>query len=801
MGYGLYPDVITSLEFERIFSGCGPTQGQLRRPSDGRPIRKAAWVQCIGSRDLQTNADFCSNICCMYAIKEATIAKEKTAGELEATIFYMDMRTFGKSFQRYRDQAENDKGVIFKRGRIHSVFPDKESGDLLIRYTDHSGDLHEDRQDLLILAVGQRPIPGMDKLAETVGIELNPWGFPAALPFSQVRTAREGVFLGGAFAGLKDISDSVVQASSAALNASRTIHATGGSLALQTVQPVSDRDFSRELPQTLIILCTCSGTLSQRIDAAGLVAPLESDPSVAGVKLLEQTCTATGWAALVEQVQKSKPNRLLIGTCRPYAYARKLRELAQQTGLSAALMEVVDIRTPLLASNEQDAEDISNAIRSTLGMSLARLKHMNLWPRPTVPIRQEALVVGGGIAGLTAALAIADHGYQVALVEKQETLGGHLTWLKKTLEGHATQALLDQTLTQVNKHPHIHVHTGAQVIGSYGQVGQFISTIEDAQGDVQTIDHGVTIIATGGMEAATTAYGFGTSDAVLTQKDLSVGLENNSIDALKLTTVVMIQCVESREEPRNYCSRICCASALKNALELKAQNPDLAIYILYRDIMAYGFTETYYTQARKAGVIFIQYDLKNKPEVTPETNKVVVQAMEPIIGQKVEIEADLLVLATGVVPNLPIDLAQSLGAAVDRDGFFCEADSKWRPVDALKEGVFACGLAHSPRSITETIATAEAAAQRSLRILSKANLPAGKLVATVHHSICSLCERCIDACPYGARAIDSDLEQVTVNTAMCQGCGSCATVCPNGASVLEGLNKQQVLNVIDAAFM
>jgi len=325
--------------------------------------------------------------------------------------------------------------------------------------------------------------------------------------------------------------------------------------------------------------------------------------------------------------------------------------------------------------------------------------------------------------------------------------------------------------------------------------------VEDAEKKVHTLDHGVAIIATGGREAPTAAYGHGTCDAVVTQQRLSIGLDEGAIDPEKLGSVVMIQCVESREEPRNYCSRICCATALKNALRLKEQNPDMAIYVLYRDIMTYGFSEAYYTRARRAGIIFIQYDLETKPEVNTGTERIAVKAFEPIIGRKIEIEADLLVLSTGVVPNLPPELAAGFGAGVDIDGFFSEADAKWRPVDALQEGVFACGLAHSPRSITESIATAEAAAQRCLRILSHEDLPAGNPVATVHHSLCSLCERCIEACPYGARALDREKDKVTVNVAMCQGCGACATVCPNGASVLEGFNKQQVFNIIDAAFV
>ena len=400
---------------------------------------------------------------------------------------------------------------------------------------------------------------------------------------------------------------------------------------------------------------------------------------------------------------------------------------------------------------------------------------------------------------MTTALAIADHGFQVDLVEKDETLGGNLSWLQRTLEENTIKTFLEETVLKVEKHPLIRVHSQSRVISSYGHVGRFYTTVEDKTNVPFTIEHGVTILATGGTEATTTSYNFGTCEAIVTQKELEQKLADNTLDPGQLKSVVMIQCVDSRQEPRNYCSRICCASALKHALYLKEQNPDIAINILFRDIMTYGFTESYYTQARKAGVIFIQYDVTEKPRVSVTNGSVQVTAFEPIMGQKVKIDADLVALATGIVPRLPKDLAEAFGVTIDQDGFFEEAEPKWRPVDSIKEGVFACGLAHSPRNIAESIATAEAASQRALRILSHERMPAGKVVAEVRHSLCSLCELCIETCPYGARIYDLDLEKVLINAAMCQGCGSCATACPNSASILSGFSDRQMLDIIDAA--
>ena len=800
-GYKIFPNVVTSLEFERMLSGTGPHAGRLVRPSDGKPAHRIAWIQCVGSRDIQMEADFCSNICCMYAIKEALVAKEKIDPDLEATIFYMDMRAFDKSFQRYRDQAETIHGIRFERGRVHSVVPDATSGDLLVRSVDISGKSQETHLDMVVLGVGQRPDVGISKMVEMLGIEQNSWGFGQTEPFSLTRTQQTGILLGGSFAGLKDIADSVIQASAAALNASRIIHSAGGSLALELSSVAPPADVTRQVPKVLVVVCTCGQRLTQWIDPQKIAQHLTTDPLVDRIEFLEQICTAAGWESLEELVKTHKSNRLLIGACLPYVYKRKLHELGAQLGLDRALMEVVDTNAKGGRRNaEFKNKDLTTCnLLSRLQMGIAKLKWTNPEPAAKTPIIQRALIVGGGIAGMTAALAIASHGFEVDLVEQTEDLGGNLTWMQRTLEGHHPKMLLEETKASVEKHPRICVHTQSRLVHSLGEVGNFHTTIEGPQNSVQKLKHGVAILATGGKEAATASYGYGTSPAVVTQKELEQKLSANTVDPEQMNSVVMIQCVDCREEPRNYCSRVCCANALKQALYLKEHNPTIAIYILYRDLMAYGFSETYYTQARKANVVFIQYRVDQKPLVQAAKDGLEVRVLEPIVGQQLQIEADLVVLATGVVPNLPQDLVQMFGATLDQDGFFQEAESKWRPVDSLKEGVFACGLAHSPRNIAESITTAEAASQRALRILAHERIPSSKLVASIRHSLCSLCERCIDACPYGARTIDYDHENVRVNPVMCQGCGSCAAVCPNGASILEGFQGQQMLEMIDAA--
>jgi heterodisulfide reductase subunit A len=797
-GYGVVPNVLTQIEFERLLSGTGPTAGRLTRPSDGRPVRRAAWIQCVGSRDVQADADFCSNICCMASIKEALLAKTRAGGDLDAAIFYMDMRTFGKSFQRYRDAAEHRHGVRFIRSRPHSLVADPSAAGVAIRWLDAAGTARMESFDLVVLALGQRPTPGSRELAAQLELPLNPWGFIETEPFSMCRTRNPGVFLGGAFSGMKDIGEALIQASSAAANASRVLHSAGGGLALEEPRLGEGlpESLSREAPRISAVICRC-GRAGAGAPPEFLARALRSDPAVTAAETVENLCTAAGWEQLVACARKAAGNRLLIGACLPATRPARLKDLGRELGIGAGLIEGVDIAP--WSGQSADEPAAASAALAELRAGVARLKWVDPRPVAEIPVTPRALVIGGGVAGLTAALTIADHGYGVELVEAGERLGGNLAWLHRTLEGHDVHALLEGILKRVDQHPRIQVHAGSRVVQAHGEVGSFSTTIEGPGRQVNCVDHGVVILATGGTEAPAREYAWGASPAVLTQAELERQLADGRLDVQELDTVVMIQCVGSRQEPRNYCSRVCCAAALRQAFAIRERQPQASVYVLHRDLMTAGFTEAAFTRARQAGMVFIPYRLDRRPLVEPVNGGLTVTVAEPVLKRTLRIDAQLVVLATGIVPALPRELAEAYGAQLDPDGFFQEAESKWRPVDSLKEGVFACGLALSPRSIPESIATAEAAAQRALRILARERLATGRVVAGVRHSLCSLCEQCIDACPYGARTLEADLEQVLVNPAMCQGCGVCAAVCPNDASYLEGYPAQQMLAMIDAA--
>ncbi len=807
-GYGALSDVVTSREFERLLSGTGPNHGHLVRLSDQQPVQKVAWFQCVGSRDLQNQADFCSSVCCMHAVKEARLVKEKLGSNVETTIFYMDMRGFGKSFCQYLDQAKNEHGVRFERSRVHSVIANVQAGGLQISYFDQSGQKRDEQYDMVVLSIGQRPSTDSETLSSMLGIDRNEWGFCQTLPFSTSMSQSDGIFLGGSFSGLQDISESIIQSSSAAFCASRFIHSNGGSISPEPEAIESYRDVSRELPRVLVMVCTCSQAGLIDIDSERVKNNLMKDPVVSDVVFLEKACTKQGWDDLVATASSHPANRILIGTCLADAYLGKIKELSTAARIHPALIKVQDIRyvqhTSMTCPPDKDRSDKSaeKAIEDTLRTGFSSLRRIEPPTGNMVPSVQRALVLGGGIAGMTAALAICDHGFEVDLVEQADVLGGNLTWIKQTLDGKDVQSFLDETRTRVETHPLLHVHTQSSVTDSFGSAGQFRTTIEKPdQKPPVTINHGITILATGGTCPQTHDYGYRDSHKVVTHKELEEQLSDQTLDPKNLKSVVMIQCVDSREpSKKNYCSRVCCASALKNALHLKNKNPDIMIYVFYRDIMTYGFMETFYTQARKKRIVFIKYDLENKPVACSNESNIRITGSDPILGRPIEIEADLLVLATGILPNVSKSLMDGYGARIDPFGFFEEAESKWRPVDSLKEGVFACGLCHSPRNITESVSSAQAAAQRGLRILADTRLTAGTVTAQVRGSLCSLCGRCVDACPYDARSLDLDLKQAVVNPIMCQGCGSCAAVCPNSATVLAGHTDQQVFDQIDSVF-
>ncbi|OGR40587.1 MAG: histidine kinase, partial [Desulfovibrionales bacterium GWA2_65_9] len=822
--YGSHPGVLTSLEFERLASPTGPSQGLLERPGDGKPLRRIAWIQCVGSRDVKKQADFCSSFCCMISIKQALLAKRRTGGQAEATIFYMDMRTSGRDYQRYRDEAESTAGVRFVPARPHTILPGPD-GDILIQYFDYAGELREEVFDALVLAVGARPPKSMERLAQAAGIEVNDSGFCATRYLSPNRTSRLGVFAAGAFGEPADIRGSLIQAGAAAMGASRMIRVYRGPREESPEAEPEYMDVSRQMPRVLMALCSSCPTLERNVDSELLHRRMAVLPGVVKVVDVKRACTREGWETLRQEAEEAQPNRVLIGACLPYVHVPRLRELGEALKLNPALMDVVDIHTASLAgrstsfgghaaclascATEPGASpgvcDCGEAARtnemgSLLAMAAAKLLGADPSALPqATPVSPQALVVGGGLAGMTAAMGIADQGFKVVLVEEAEHLGGQAMNLRYTLEGDDPARFMEDLVEQVEKNPNIRVLKDSRVVLSRGKAGRFVTVVATGEGVAHTLHHGATILATGGHEAKVYEYGNRVHRSVLTQLELEQRLAAGSVDASGLSGVAMIQCWRSREESRNYCSRVCCQGALKNILMLKKRNPGLPVYVFYRDIMTTGFSERYYTEARRSGAIFIRYSPDSRPRVEFKDDKPVITAFDPVLGSEIELHTDLLVLSSGVEPNDAAEIADLFGVGLTADGFYQEAESKWRPVDFLKHGVFACGLALGPATMRETLLSAKAAAQRVVRILSEKQLSCGNVVAEVRETLCARCGRCISVCPYGARSLDLDRDKIVVDELLCQGCGSCMAACPNSATVLRGFHDEQVMAVIDAA--
>jgi heterodisulfide reductase subunit A len=794
-GCGDHPNVLTSLQFERILSKVGPSGGKLLRPSDGKELKRIAWLQCVGSRNLQINRDYCSSICCMFALKEAVLAKELGRRDCDCAIFYMDMRTFGKEFYRYQMRARDEYGVRLIRSRVHTLVPVNE-GDLSIRYFDEDGKVKEEKFDLVVLSTGQNPSEATIRLAEKLGISTNQWGFITSSNFSQVKTEKPGIFVCGSSTGIRDISETLIQAGAAANEAAQFLISKGirGS---KVEEVFEERDVKMEKPRISIILCTCMSTLDKQISFEEIKEKFNKDHSVDRIVMIEEICSDDGISKALNDLAGADTNRLLIGACLPYVYKKKLLLLGKRLGLSPELVEIMDIRSPV-SWGDGDIESATSRIRLLISQGIEKLKRRNPIYSQAIPVIQKALVVGGGIAGMTAALDIAKNGYEVTLVERTEKLGGQLQKILFTLEGLDPHRLLADVIREVAENDKIKVLTEAEVIRSQGYLGNFRTIVEKKDRSQISIDHGVTIIATGGHEAPAREYRYGESERIMTQEAFEEKLAQYKIPTDALKTVVMIQCVGSRDEKRPYCSRICCSSALKNALKVIERNKEAKIYILYRDLMSYGFKEEYYTRARREGIKFITYTPDRKPEVDLIDERPVVKFEDPILKRPVEIHADFLILSTGIVPNENSKIASVFSIELNEDGFFQEAEPKWRPVEFIKEGIFLCGTAHSPRSISESIAQAKSAAQRALSILSGEEIRSAKIVADVKTSLCTLCETCITLCPYEARMLDEEEGRIVVLPSACQGCGTCAVACPSGASFVRGLEDRMTMSVIDA---
>ncbi|TET79462.1 MAG: CoB--CoM heterodisulfide reductase iron-sulfur subunit A family protein, partial [Candidatus Cloacimonadota bacterium] len=809
-------------EFERILSASGPYAGAVLRPGDGEIPRKIAWIQCVGSRDEVHGNGYCSSVCCTYAVKEAVIAKEHAGEFLEPTIFYMDMRTYGKEFDKYQKRAESEYGVRFVRSKVSSIEEVPESKNLILTYETEDGKIKHEEFDLIVLSVGFNPPEGVSELARKLKIELNTYGFCDTDRLNPLQTTRDGIFVCGAFSGPKDIPETVMQASGAAANAEALLSKVRNTLVKVKEYP-PEIDVSGQEPRIGAFICHCGINIGGFVDVPSVVEYVKTLPNVVYAEDNLFTCSEDTQRKIKEAIKEHNLNRVVVASCTPRTHEPLFQETIREAGLNPHLFEMANIRDQCSWIHMKEPEEATIKAKDLVRMAVAKARLIEPLPSFPLDVTQKGLIIGGGLAGMVAAIGIANQGYEVYLIEREKELGGNLLNIFYTLEGNDVQAYLKKIIEQIKRNPLINIYTNTNIEKVEGFVGNYKTEIRSQKSEdrrekreekkqdseTKTLEHGVIIVATGGNEYHPTEYLYGKHDRVITQteleKRLSVGAYSNT--PLQVPdSVVMIQCVGSRDDTHPYCSRVCCSQAIKNALKLKEINPDVNIYILYRDVRTYGFKEDYYRKAREMGITFIQYDEYNKPEVIPQGENLKVSLKDPLLNYQLILDADLLVLSLGIVPQSDCeDIAEMLKVPLNDDNFFLEAHVKLRPVDFATEGIFLAGLSHSPKSIDETIAQANAAVSRACTIISKDKYLAEPTIAVVNEDLCSGCGTCESICSYEAIEIVGVLvgwvekRKAHVKEAVCKGCGACAATCPSGAIEQKGFKSEQLLEMIDAA--
>ncbi len=792
-GYGKLPNVLTSLEFERILSASGPYGGHLQRPSDGKEPQKIAWIQCVGSRNRRTEHNYCSSVCCMYAAKEAIIAKEHSPNGLETTIFMMDMRSYGKDFEKYYERAKNEYGVKFVRSRIFEVTDTFDgTGNCRIRYSNEDGSISTEDFDMVVLSVGFDASAKARELGQKMGIELNRYGFANLSPLTGVSTSRPGIYVAGAFSGPKDIPETVMQASAAASAAGSLLGDVSGTLVKERVFP-PERDVSGEEPRIGVFVCHCGINIGSVVRVPEVVEMAKELPNVVYAGEYLYACSQDSQASMKEIIDEYKLNRVVVASCSPRTHKPLFQETMKDAGLNRYLFEMANIRDQCSWVHMQEPDKATDKAKDLVKMIVAKSRLLQPIKQGSVSVTKAALVIGGGVTGMTNALSLAEQGYEVHLVEKSAELGGMAKRIKKGFKGEDIQALLKDLVEKVNNNPLINVYTSVEVKDVSGYVGNFNTVLSDGR----TIKHGVTVIAIGGREYQPTEYLYGESDKVMTHLELEEAIAEGRVNNAK--TVVMINCVGSREPERPYCSRICCTKSISLALKMKESNPDTNIFILFRDIRTYGFLEELYEEARSKGVIFVRYAPENKPVVEMDGDNIKVTVTDHVLGQPLVINPDIVSLAAAIMP--PEDnatLNQLFKVPLNADGFFLEAHMKLRPVDTSAEGVFIAGIAHGPKNMEENIAQAKAAAGRAATFLSKDYLESHGVVAVVQPDKCAACLTCVRLCPFNAPRVTNYAAEI--ESVICQGCGTCAGECPNKAITLQGYNDRMYMKMMDDLF-
>ncbi len=796
-GYKKSPNIVTSLEFERILAATGPFGGHLVRPSDHKEPEKIAWIQCVGSRDMHPGSQpYCSGVCCTYAIKEAIIAKEHQKGKLDTAIFYIDVRTHGKDFERYYNRAQ-EAGVRFLKSKISTILP-SDTGNLRIGYTDKAGMRVEEEFDMVVLSVGFAVSHKALDLAQKLGVEMDQYQHALTSSFNPVRTTKPGIFVCGTFESPKDIPQSVIESSASAAEIEALLAESRGSMT-QTKETPEEFDVKGDPPRIGVFVCNCGTNIGGFLDVPDVVEYAKTLPSVVFAEDNLFSCSQDTQEQITQVIKEQNLNRVVVAACTPRTHEPLFQETVLNAGINKYLFEMANIRNQCSWVHSSERAAATEKAKDLVRMAVAKVGLLQPLSDPEIEMNQSALVIGGGLAGITAANNLAQQGYVTHLIEKSDVLGGQALNLYETWQGEDVQKKLAGLIKEAESDKNINILTNTQIKEVSGFVGNFQTTVETA-GKEQVIEHGVAIIATGAQEFKPDQYLYGEDPRVLTGLELDRKFIDDNLSLNEIHTAAFIQCVGSRIKERPYCSKVCCTHSVKNALKLKQLKPEMDVFIIYRDMRTYGLREDLYREARAKGIAFIHYDFDKELAVSKNQNNLNVRCTSYVLQREVEIRPDLLVLATPIVPPRENPVASLFKVPVNEDGFFVEAHVKLQPIDFATKGMFVCGLAHSPKPVDEAIAQGLGAASRAGTLLSQKKVLGNAIVSSINAQFCRGCQKCMAVCPYQAINFLEDRGICEVNPAICTGCGSCAVACPTGAADVFHFDDQEVLTMVKAAF-
>jgi heterodisulfide reductase subunit A len=804
--YGDFANIVTSMDYERLLSSTGPYQGEILRASDKKHPHKIAWIQCVGSRRVtQGDNSYCSAVCCTYTQKQVILTKEHYA-DADCTVFHNDIRSYGKDFERYYDRAANLPNVRFIRSYVSIVREDPETKNVVIRYATNDEGVKEEEFDLVVLSVGLNPPIDAQSLASKFGVQLNDHRFCQTSPVNPMATNRKGIFVTGAFQGPVDIPESVFSASGAGSQVGELLNYRRGDLSQEREYP-PERDVSQEEPKIGVFVCHCGANIGRIVNVPEVVEYCKTLPNVVHAQEQLFSCATNSAKQITDVTREMGLNRVIVAACSPRTLEPLFRDTVREAGINQYYFEMANIREHNSWVHSKEKDEATQKAKDIIRMSVARARRLAPLQEFDLGVNKAALVLGGGVAGMNCALSIANQGHQVHLVEKSSELGGVARKIHFTSYGLDMQEYLRDLIAKVYKHPLIHVYHDATITEATGYVGNFVTSVRSDKGLTQ-IKHGAAVIAIGADLYKPSEYLYGQDERVLTQLELEERIAQQDEKITNASSLVMIQCVGCRNEERNYCSRICCSVSVKHALKLKEINPDMDIYILFRDMRTYGYNEDYYREASNKDVKFIRYEPDDKPEVEPGESEdgrpvLKVTVTDFVLGKKLVLDADVISLAAAVVPSASTnDVAGLFKVTLNPDGFFKEAHVKLRPVDFATDGVYVCGAAHYPKFLPETVNQSFGAAGRALTLLSRDVVVASGAVCDVDESKCVSCGACITACTYGAIDFYETAmgRKARVNPVLCKGDGVCNAKCPTNAIQLKHFTDEEIISEIDVAF-